>query len=154
MKNKLNSRSIYARYICPILLLLSLSLLADGIHKSFTYSKIYYSEPEIIATQSETGFVWSSIVERQEDTVTAKLHVLNGCETIDSFECASPTNLSLSMRKSTGKAKIMLLDSDGTIAFFAPLTADAQSFSLESGEYQLIAIGAWFSGKIEVKQVA
>lgn len=145
-KQKIRS---YIHYLSRFIVVISMLLLAKNVYKSFTYSEIYEKSPEEIAAQSDVGSAWGvTVVTLQDHEITAKLRGLNGCHPIETVNFTDKTTIFLSGITRKGNAKVMLLDKNHDIAAFTTVSDDQEDFVIEPGEYQIVAVGLWYSGKI------
>lgn len=137
------------KFIAYIISTLCLILLINGIVKSFKYGVFYNKSPKIINEQyKDMHKALFSSKSIESNNIKSTFVLLSGNITIANIKSINDTKINMKLTTKTGKAKVLLWDDSKRIVIFKELSDDEEEISIKPGEYQVIVLGQWFTGRV------
>lgn len=138
-----------SKLISYIMFILSLILIIKGFASSYKYSGYYDKAPEVIVNEYNNlnEFLFSSeIVE--DNSFKSNFLLLSGSVVLGNINSSDTDIINVKLVRRTGKVKLLLWDEKNNVLISKNLSNSEEEIGIKPGEYQVIIVGKWFTGKI------
>lgn len=138
------------RFIGYLISILGLILVINGLVKTYEYAKFYNESPEIIFEQHKdmNKFLYRTMSIKDDSILELSHALFSGNKTIAKIKSIKDTNINIKLIKKTGKAKILLWEVNQKTAILKELSQNEEVILIKSGEYQVIFLGQFFTGRV------
>lgn len=108
------------------------------------YSKVYSDSPEKLVSRPNQNTYLTLIETKEDDKIQRKYSFFSGTDLFNNIPLGKESRIYID--KKIGEAKVLIVDEEGKI-----IEADQENRNLKSGKYDVVIVGKYFFGTVEIK---